>query len=316
MRSIAGRYDRAVMSPGEPASQVFEAFGADFASRERLDGGRGQTWRAGDVVLRPTAGGSEADWRAEVLRDLRHTTEFRTPRPIRAVSGAWVVDTVGRALQWRVPGAADETRVSDVLRAGAAFHDAVAELPRPCFLETSDDPWALADRMSWDERPLLRDPMLDRLAAQFRPVQSPSQVIHGDLLGNVLFAEGHPPTIIDWAPYWRPAGLGSAIAVVDALCWHGTPGEAVAELGADVPEWSQLVVRALTFRIATFHLLGLWDMARSNRYAPVVDAAVNTPRAVGLAADACMTPPRPGVRRDQALMPELAILRADWTPIN
>lgn len=271
-----GRYDRVVMLPGEPSSQVFEAFGADLASCERLVGGRGRTWRAGDVVLRPTAGGSETDWRAEVLHDLEHTLEFRTPRPIRAVSGAWVV-AGWEALQW-VPGAADETRVLDVLRAGAAFHRAVADLPRPCFLDTSDDPWALADRMSWDERPLPTDPMLDRLAAQFRPVQSPSQIIHGDLLGNVLFAEDHPPTIIDWAPYWRPAGLGSAFAVVDALCWHGTPVEAVAELGADVPEWPQLVLRALTFRIATFHLLGLWDTARSNRYAPVVDAAVTLAR--------------------------------------
>lgn len=259
-------------SPGEPSSQAFEAFGADFASRERLDGGRGRTWRAGDVVLRPTAGGSEADWRAEVLRDLEHTTEFRTPRPIMALSGAWVVDG-WEALQW-VSGAADETQVLDVIRAGAAFHRAVADLPRPPFLDTSDDPWALADRMSWDERPLPTDPILDRLAAQFRPVQSPSQIIHGDLLGNVLFAEGYPPAIIDWAPYWRPAGLGSAIAVVDAVCWHGTPVEALAELGADVPEWSQLVVRALAFRIATFHLLGVWNSAGAERYAPVVDAAV------------------------------------------
>lgn len=180
-----------MISPGEPSSQAFEAFGADFASRERLDGGRGRTWRAGDVVLRPTAGGSEADWRAEVLRDLEHTTEFvplgqswhsRGP-------GWW---TGWEALQW-VSGAADETQVLDVIRAGAAFHRAVADLPRPPFLDTSDDPWALADRMSWDERPLPTDPMLDRLAAQFRPVLSPSQIIHGDLLGNVLFAEGHHP---------------------------------------------------------------------------------------------------------------------------
>lgn len=264
------------MSPREPSSQVFEEFGADFASRERLDGGRGRTWRAGHVVVRPTGGGSEADWRAEVLGDLEHTHEFRTPRPIRAASGVWVVDG-WEALQW-VPGAADQTRVSDVLRAGDAFHRAVAGLPKPSFIDTSDDPWALADRMAWGEHQLPSDPMLNRLAAQFRPVQTRSQVIHGDLLGNVLFADGQPPAIIDWAPYWRPAGLGSAIAVVDAVCWHRAPLEAVDELGADVPEWSQLVLRALTFRIATFHLLGLWDSARSNRYAPVVDAAVTLAR--------------------------------------
>jgi hypothetical protein len=128
--------------------------------------------------------------------------------------------------------------------------------------------------MAWGEDVLPSDSMLSRLAAKFRPVEASSQVIHGDLLGNVLFTEDEPATIIDWAPYWRPAGLGSAIAVVDAVCWHGTPVEAIAALGADTPEWAQLVVRALTFRIATFHLLGRWDRARSHRYAPAVDAVL------------------------------------------
>ncbi|GIE97720.1 hypothetical protein Ari01nite_51850 [Paractinoplanes rishiriensis] len=95
---------------------------------------------------RPTAGGPEADWRADVLDRLAHAREFRTPRPVRARSGQWVVDG-WEALQW-VPGAADEKRVSDVIRAGAAFHRAVAGLARPAFIDTSDDPWACADRMS------------------------------------------------------------------------------------------------------------------------------------------------------------------------
>lgn len=154
------------------------------------------------MVVRPAGGGQEPIWRAEVLERLEHTCEFRTPRPIRAGSGEWVVDG-WEAWRW-VPGAADETRVSDVIKAGEAFHRAIAGLERPAFIDTSDDPWARADRMAWDEAPLPSDPMLDRLAAAFRRVESPSQVIHGDLLGNVLFADGEPATIIDWAPYWRP----------------------------------------------------------------------------------------------------------------
>ncbi len=224
------------------------------------------------MVVRPTAGGEEANWRADVLEHLEHTREFRTPRPIRAASGQWVVDG-WEALQW-VPGAADKTRVSDVVRAGDAFHRAIAGLERPTFIDTSDDPYADADRMVWEGEPLPADPMLKRLAAEFRPVESPSQMIHGDLLGNVLFAEGLPATIIDWAPYWRPAGLGAAIAVVDAVCWHGVPIESVPALGQGVAEWEQLLVRALTFRIATLHLLNWWDPALAERHAPVVDVIV------------------------------------------
>jgi hypothetical protein len=103
-------------------------------------------------------------------------------------------------------------------------------------------------------------------------VESPSQLIHGDLLGNVLFAEGEPPTIIDWAPYWRPAGLGAAIAAVDAVCWHGAPMELLPAIGRDIAEWEQLLLRALTFRMTTLHLLKAWHSSLADRHAPVMDA--------------------------------------------
>ena len=262
----------AVTAGQEPPDRVFAAFGAGGADRSKLAGGRGLTWRAGPVVVRPAGGADEANWRADVLESLEHTREFRFPRPIRATSGRWVVDG-WEAWQW-VPGAADETRVSDVVRAGDAFHRAVAGLDRPKFAGALNHPWARADRMAWEEEPLPSDPMLERLAAEFRRVQSPLQMIHGDLLGNVLFADAAPATIIDWAPYWRPAGLGAAIAVVDAVCWHGAPVGSAGAWGQGVAEWEQLLVRALTFRIATFHLLGMWDSALAARHVPVVNAVV------------------------------------------
>lgn len=222
------------------------------------------------MVVRPTGDEGEANWRSGVLERLVHTAEFRTPRPIKAASGQWVVDG-WEALQW-MPGAADESRVPDVIRAGTAFHEAISALPRPAFIDTSDDPWARADRIAWEEAPLPSDVMLERLAAAFQPVESPSQLIHGDLLGNVLFAENEPPTIIDWAPYWRPVGLAAAIAAVDAVCWHDTPIERLPEIGQGIAEWEQLLVRALAFRMTTLHLRDVWDSSLADHHAPVMDA--------------------------------------------
>jgi len=261
-----------------PTAGVLRAFGVGGASLERLAGGRGLTWRAGDVVLRPHDGAVVTDWRADVLAGLPHSSAFRTPRPIAAADGGW------RAGDWEawgfLPGHADEARVEDVIRAGTAFHRALAHVDRPAFLgdgpdrDRSDDPWSRADRMAWDEEPLPRDPSLDRLAAAFQPVHAPSQLVHGDLLGNVLFADGSPPTVIDWPPYWRPAGLGAAIAAADAVCWHGFPLDGLGALGDGVADWPQLLVRALAFRIATLSLLGGWDAAGADRHRPVIDALV------------------------------------------
>lgn len=261
--------------PGRPEPEVLTAFGVAGAVPEPLPGGRGLTWRAGDVVLRPHGDPAEAVWKADVLTLLSHTPEFRTPRPVVTQDGGWLHGG-WEASTW-VDGATDESRVSDVIRAGSAFHRALADLPRPGFLDTTDDPWSRADRMVWGETAMPTDPMLAELAAAFRPVEAPAQVIHGDLLGNVLFAADAPPAVFDWAPYWRPAGLGAAIAAVDAVCWHGVPLDDLGLLGVDVPEWSQLLVRALAFRIATLVLLGAWDQAAVDHHRAVVTAVTAAP---------------------------------------
>lgn len=254
----------------KPSADVLRAFGAAGATAERLQGGRGLTWRAGDVILRPRGEAEEADWRSGVLALLPHDSGFRTARPVPARDGSWA--SGGWEAWTRLSGSADERRVVDVIRAGEAFHRALAGLTRPAFIAKSHDLWSVADRMAWGEEPLPRSPLLDRLARRFAPVRSPSQVIHGDLLGNVLFAPDAAPAVIDWAPYWRPAGLGAAIAAVDAACWHGWPPSRLGELGRDVAEWPQLLMRALAFRIATQENHGQWDRGLQERHDPVVAA--------------------------------------------
>ena len=253
-----------------PSAAVLRAFGVGESVPAPLAGGRGLTWRAGDVVLRPHDGAALTDWRAAVLDGLDHGAGFRTPRPVRARDGGWRVGA-WEAWEW-LPGAADESRVEDVVRAGDAFHGAIAHLQRPAFLDLADDAWGRADRMVWDEAPMVPVPGAERLVAAFRPVRGPSQLVHGDLLGNVLFADGSPPAVIDWPPYWRPAGLGAAIAAVDAVCWHGYPLDGVDALGAGVDDWRQLLVRALAFRVVTLHLLGGWGRAAQEHHRAVVDA--------------------------------------------
>lgn len=253
-----------------PAAEVLTAFGAR-GTPERMSGGRGLTWRAGDIVVRPVGDPEESTWKSGVLATLEGSDEFTVPRPIRDHRGAWVHEG-WEAWEW-IPGAADESRVDEIVRAGEAFHRSIAALSRPAFIARSDDPWSRADRMAWGEDALPSSELLDLLAAAFRPVGSASQVIHGDLLGNVMFAPGRPPALIDWAPYWRPPGTGSAIAIVDAVCWHGYPLEQIGD-DRGASDWGQLLVRALAFRIATLHLLGSWSRGHVERHRPVATAIV------------------------------------------
>jgi len=72
--------------------------------------------------------------------------------------------------------------------------------------------------------------------------------MHGDLGGNVLFADGLPPAVIDLSLYWRPPSFASAIVVGDALVWEGADASLAEEVHL------QYLTRALIYRAVTQHV--------------------------------------------------------------
>ncbi|MEU4761876.1 TIGR02569 family protein [Actinosynnema sp. NPDC023794] len=241
-----------------------------------LPGGRGGTWRAGGVVLKPVDFEPETRWRSDVLAALPPSTAFRVAPPVRSASGDWVVDG-WKACRF-VAGEPDVGRPDDVLRAGIAFHEAVRDVPRPAYLDLRGDPWSVGDRVAWEESPADVGPaaldLLAPLLAARAPVDLPAQVVHGDLAGNVLFAAHLPPAVIDWPPYWRPASWAAAVAVADCLCWHGAPPE-LLDRWSHLPEWDQVLLRALIYRIVTQdRAAGDWPADQVRAYRPVIDLVV------------------------------------------
>jgi uncharacterized protein (TIGR02569 family) len=260
-----------------PPDGVLAAFGITD-DPVRLPGGQGGTWRAGRLVLKPVGFGAETRWRSEVLSGLPVSPAYRIARPVRTCDGGWVAE--GWEASELVAGDADVRRPDEAIRVGIAFHTALAGLPRPAFLDQRDDPWAVADRVAWQEKQRGVGPaaaaLLAPLLSARRPIHQRSQLVHGDLAGNVLFAAGCSPAIIDWPAYWRPPSWASAVVVVDALCWYGA-GEDLAARWADVPDWGQLLIRALIFRIVT-HDIALaaagWTDDQLAAYQPVIDLAI------------------------------------------
>ena len=240
---------------------VLAAFGVAGVVPVRLPGGQGSTWRAGQVVLKPADSARAGRWFAEVC-DALAGPGFRVPRPVRAVTGDWLAH--GWACYQWVPGAAaDWSGVSPhwpaMIAVSRALHAALAGVPVPAWLGTVENPWTIGDQVAWGERdpgPLLGPAagqiarQVRRLLAVLRPVDLPSQLIHADLTGNVLFADGMPPAVIDFSPLERPAGLPLAVAAVDALQWQQARPE-VLDLLADEPELDQLLARALIYRQIT-----------------------------------------------------------------
>lgn len=247
------------MAGPEPPRHVLQAFAATGAPRP-LAGGQGSSWVAGDLVLKPD-GGPVAEWVAGVTAALS-PVGVRIAPPVATVDGEWTHD--GWSATRRVDGASPDFSSSStwtvLIEAGRAFHRAVSQVSAPSCLDERTDPWALADRVAWGERPLLLRPELagpaQRLEAALAPL-GPPQVVHGDLTGNVLFAAGSLPAVIDISPYWRPPAYAEGIVLADALCWHGAPASILGVTGVTVPA----VARALLFRLVTTDVLAATGVA-------------------------------------------------------
>ena len=253
-----------------PTPEVLDAFGLSGEAR-RLTGGKGGTWQCGDTVLKPAEGEPETIWRAEVLSALPPSDDFRIARPRRARTGAWIV-AGWEATAW-VAGDPAPTRAAEVIRTGEAFHRAIAEVPRPSFLDTRDDPWSYGDRLAFGDPvpPGTTAPstLLEPLLSARRPITTPSQVVHGDLTGNVLFAPGRPPAVIDWPAYHRPPAWSAAVVVADNLVWHHLDPARIPTW-SHFSEWPQMLIRALIYRISTWPA-ARWDLPPDDAYRPTVD---------------------------------------------
>jgi uncharacterized protein (TIGR02569 family) len=256
-----------------PPEHVLAAFGLSGVPPILLGASWEGGWRCGEVVLSIVAENARAAWSARV-RETLFVDGVRLARPVRSTDGRYVVSG------WRADtfvAGQPEPRHDEVVSAAVWLHEATGKLERPRFLTQGPTvPWAdvdvfiAADRAAWEERPLQSVPagaragsptadgqrsveLINQLAGLRRPTKSPNQLVDGDLYGTVLFAGAAAPGITDITPYWRPSSWAAGVVVVDALSW-GDADEGLIDRWNALPEWPQMLLRALMFRLAVHAL--------------------------------------------------------------
>jgi uncharacterized protein (TIGR02569 family) len=246
-----------------PPPAVLAAFGVAGCRPVLLSGGQGTSWLAGDVVVKPAEDDrEELTWQARVFAQIP-SAGFRLARPRRAADGSLCVD--GWCATEYVTGTHEARRWPEIIAVGERFHAALRGIPRPSFLDRRSSRWAISDRVAWGEIPASEFPRarhLPELVSALRPVTAASQLIHGDLTGNVLFDSPRPPAIIDFSPYWRPPAYASAIVIADALVWGGADRQ-VLDAVTHIRDFGQYLVRALIFRTVTDWMLSQEEAANS-----------------------------------------------------
>lgn len=257
-----------------PSPDVLQAFGLGAITPVLLEGGQGRTYVADTVILKPVLHTEETLWRAKVLTALSEKG-FRVSRPIRSLQQTWMVD--GWCAFRKVVGYHCAGLLPEKLSACRAFHAALAGIPRPGFFDHRQDPWSVADRFAWGELSLPLHPSLqkpvDELRRHTRELSLPSQIIHGDFGGNVLFAENLPPAVIDFSPYWRPAGFAIAVMLVDMLIWENADRSILENVHDQ--DINQLLLRAEIRRLVEidqrFRQFGSAHLEKTTKHLRVVE---------------------------------------------
>lgn len=207
-------------------------------------------WHCGDVLIRPVSDNAVAAWSSGVLDGLS-VDGLRLAHPVRSSDGRWVV--AGWSACRFVAGTL-EPRYDAVVEVATRLHAATATVPRPRLLDDRDDLSIRSAAGAFGERKLTLDPstggsLYKQLAAYRLPVQLPSQVVHPELFGAVLFDEHGVPALIDLVPCWRPKEWAAAVVVVDALAWGGADS-ALIQRWEHFDEWPQMLLRAVLHRLA------------------------------------------------------------------
>jgi hypothetical protein len=268
-----------ISSESSPPARVLAEFGAT-AAPTRLAGGRGHSWAAGDIILKPLdLLPEELDWLARASPAARGKPRLEFSLPLRGSSGHLIED--GWTAFRRLAGEPDPSSWHELAAVARSFACSFETQTRPAFIDARMHSWARADRLAWGEptdnatdgepgdHGLVSDaaalndalllnagahanaaPHLAALAHARQPVSDPSGIVHGDLTGNVLFDRGGASAVIDLTIYWRPVEYSVAIIAIDSVCFGGAPLTLLESI-SPAANFPQHLIRALLFREAT-----------------------------------------------------------------
>jgi hypothetical protein len=260
-----------------PTRRAVRAFGARAGELRRMPAGE-HTWTDGRLFLKPVGCIPEHAWACEVYANWTATC-VRVPEPVMPHGPGetgWSSDGWGAQLLIRgrdtEPG-----ELEKIKEASGAFHACIRDLPRPGFMDDRDDPWAFGDRLAWEGIEPEGD---DETLAAIERLREHLAPVPGDVLPNVMLVDGYVPAVIDWPPYFRPAGMANAIAATDAVTFRGAPLSLLDEWSSG-EDWNQLLMRALLYRLGPTGIFAIRNrlmgplVTHVKRVAPVIDAIIS-----------------------------------------
>lgn len=253
-----------------PPAHILTSFQVPAARPVQLDSVWSQGWRCDRAVISQADEPARAAWIAKVMAKMR-PVGVSVSRPIVSSDGRFSVSG------WRARtflSGHRAPRFDEMATAALRVGEALRGEERPSWLGApglagqwdENAIFAAAEEAAFTEDPAVwmsaaldpnSVPRTDVAQAMAKAVelmqlrgdlQEPSQLVHGDVLGCVIFDGMADPVLTDFVPAWRPAGWPVALLVVDAMAWANGP-DSLLTRWSHIPGFEELVVRAALYRV-------------------------------------------------------------------
>lgn len=229
-------------------SKILNEIAKFFGSTEQvflLSGGEGQTYKSGKIILKKTNNEIESIGLADFVYNLEIKPGLRIQKPVKSVKGNWVESGY---VAWEfLEGKEFSGNFEQKITICKMFNKTFEGYAKPKFLEYKNDPWFIADKYVWGEKDgeyqedfqeIIRSTL-----QKINPINLESQLIHGDISGNIISDDVLGAAVIDLTFYYRPVNYSIAILLVDMLTWEGAD-ISLYGLVKEIPSIDQLLLRA------------------------------------------------------------------------
>jgi len=223
---------------------------AGNTSAHVLPGGQNESVRAGNLVLKPVHESEKYLWVAESLNEIDFE-ELRVAMPVRSREGNYIENSIGATKYYEATFSRDkiETKLSTCRK----LNNVISNIPKPDAFDSWQNPWTKAQDLAWSHSKSqnLQIPQEIKSLLNLREqIETPNQLVHVDLAGNILFAANDNPIIIDFTPGFYPKEYAEVLLLIDSIAWYDASIDCLDFLTLTGKLRRQLILRALIFRLS------------------------------------------------------------------
>lgn len=216
---------------------------------QELEGGQGESVKAGQLIIKPVHDEEEYIWISNVLTNLNFS-DLNIAKPIFSLAGNYIENGFGATHYFNNIGHIYD--VNKNLELCRKLNQILQNVSKPPTLfDNLNNQWKKAHFLAWHgkENKALPDE-LQLLMSLRVDIDLPEQLIHVDLAGNILVNKYNETCIIDFTPGFYPKEYAEAILLVDSVSWYQAPINFLNEIRLDKKIVFQLILRALIFRMS------------------------------------------------------------------